>query len=596
MDTHSAALESHAASLENAVDMSHHLSTLAKERRSSPLKSFAKYMFDPTVRSLAGGLPNEAYFPFETLSATTMHPDIYAPMGIEPGKAKSWLASLLGKSLDFIEVPKYAKKQGGLQLKNGLQYGAASGFQILSDFLTEWTKLAVPPAYANWEVLLCDGSTDAFHKVVELLCEKGDGILVESSTYPSALETGWPMGVRPVTTPIDDYGLVPEALEALLKGWCDEERKMRRPRVLYTVPIGQNPTGSTINDERRAAVYALAVKYDFIIVEDDPYWALNFGPYGISPPGSEIEKDKSKSEEEKNKAFLGLIGKSYLKNDTQGRVIRIDTFSKTIAPGCRLGWTTSNPQFAERLLRASETSTQQPSGPVQLLVAELVVLNWGMGGWIRWLRGLRGEYGRRRNWMIDELVKGFDIKVPKLQAITSASTGEDQMMPVRLEAFVKQAPSITSTGDNAWNEKMAGLSIGSTKTSKGIKILSFIPPSAGMFCWVAIHLENHGSLRGRSDFSSVSYQEESKELMQKIWVSLADKKVLVAPGWMFSGDGLRTGAPDDDSLTSSSSKSNGDENVDPRVGHFRLAFATLEETPMRQTMIDFCKVVNKFFE
>lgn len=48
-----------------------------------------------------------------------------------------------------------------------------------------------------------DGSTDGFHKIVELLCEHGDGILVESFTYPSALETGWPMGVRPVTVEID---------------------------------------------------------------------------------------------------------------------------------------------------------------------------------------------------------------------------------------------------------------------------------------------------------------------------------------------------------------------------------------------------------
>lgn len=74
-----------------------------------------------------------AYFPFETLSAATLRPDIYAPMGVAPPKAKGWLSALLGKGLDFIEVPKYAKKQGGLQLKNGLQYGAASGFPEVRD-------------------------------------------------------------------------------------------------------------------------------------------------------------------------------------------------------------------------------------------------------------------------------------------------------------------------------------------------------------------------------------------------------------------------------------------------------------------------------
>lgn len=81
------------------------------------------------------------------------------------------------------------------------------------------------------------------------------------------------------------------------------------------------------------------------------------------------------------------------------RALTLSPFSgrpPQVAPGCRLGWTTSNPVFAERLLRASETSTQQPSGPVQLLVTRLIVEQWQMGGWIRWLRGLRGEYGRRR--------------------------------------------------------------------------------------------------------------------------------------------------------------------------------------------------------
>lgn len=73
----------------------------------------------------------------------------------------------------------------------------------------------------------------------------------------------------------------------------------------------------------------------------------------------------------------------------------MDTFSKTVAPGSRLGWTTSNTRFAERLLRASETSTQQPSGFAQAIVGKILE-TWGMEGWIRWLRGLRTQYRERR--------------------------------------------------------------------------------------------------------------------------------------------------------------------------------------------------------
>lgn len=92
----------------------------------------------------------------------------------------------------------------------------------------------------------------------------------------------------------------------------------------------QNPTGSTLSEDRRGAIYKLAVKYDFIIVEDEPYHALNFGPYGTTAPGADIENDGKATEADKNAEFIKNVGQSYLKHDTQGRVIRIDTFSKTV--------------------------------------------------------------------------------------------------------------------------------------------------------------------------------------------------------------------------------------------------------------------------
>jgi hypothetical protein len=77
------------------------------------------------------------------------------------------------------------------------------------------------------------------------------------------------MGVRPVPVAIDGQGLIPEALEEMLENWDEKARGgMRRPRVYYTVPIGQNPTGSTLPEDRRGAIYKLACKYDIIVVED----------------------------------------------------------------------------------------------------------------------------------------------------------------------------------------------------------------------------------------------------------------------------------------------------------------------------------------
>lgn len=105
-------------------------------------------------------------------------------------------------------------------------------------------------------------------------------------------------------------------------------------------------------------------------------------------------------------------------------MVRLDTFSKTIAPGCRLGWITTQPNLCERLLRITETSTQQPSGFVQSMVAELIMGphdpkhgrgggrshgGWQVDGWVRWLQGLRGNYERRMQTMCSILDGGKEL-------------------------------------------------------------------------------------------------------------------------------------------------------------------------------------------
>ena len=124
---------------------------------------------------------------------------------------------------------------------------------------------------------------------------------------------------------------------------------------MYTICVGQNPTGTTMGTERKKQIYDICVKYDVLIVEDEPYYQLQLGNYG--------EDDVPSLEQEMSiQNYVKSLAPSYLKFDYQGRVIRLDTFSKTVAPGCRMGWITTNPLFAERLLRISETSTQSACG------------------------------------------------------------------------------------------------------------------------------------------------------------------------------------------------------------------------------------------
>lgn len=123
--------------------------------------------------------------------------------------------------------------------------------------------------------------------------------------------------------------------------------------------MGHNPTSGVLSLARRREIYALCSKYDVIIVEDDPYWYLQY-------PSADILEAQSRGLERKSNddrsslpegwkssgyPFLDSLVPSYLNIDVDGRVIRLDTFSKTVAPGCRLGWITAQPDFVERFVR-----------------------------------------------------------------------------------------------------------------------------------------------------------------------------------------------------------------------------------------------------
>lgn len=138
--------------------------------------------------------------------------------------------------------------------------------------------------------------------------------------------------------------------------------------------------------ERKKIIYEICCRYDVIIVEDDPYYFLQAGPYQL--PSSRVSTTSTPSDDE----FLASLVPSFLAYDYQGRVIRIDTFSKTICPGSRLGWITSNALFGERLLRAFESVSQAPSGFSQSLVAKLLVDEWKMPGYFRWLKGIQVSF------------------------------------------------------------------------------------------------------------------------------------------------------------------------------------------------------------
>ncbi|KAL3460028.1 pyridoxal phosphate-dependent transferase [Aspergillus heterothallicus] len=513
------------ASLSPPLDLSHHFSYTTKQRAPSAVKDFYKYFFIPGIANLAGGLPNASYFPYDTLEASAAHPQRFSTV---PGgrKAKEPQPS------EHLTIPKESPSaiQKKIDLTTALQYGTVEGIPPLASFVNQFVREHLHPnvPYAGGPAtVLSTGATDGLAKAVEAFSNTWNpdrdwvhlrqGVLCEEFVYMNAIQTVEPRGLNVAPVAIDSEGMLPHGpggLFDVLDNW--DYRKGRRPHLMYTITIGQNPTGGTLSVERRKEIYAICQKFDVIIVEDDPYWNLQY------PSAQEMQAqyrntvmDKSRLMKRNYNAggkssgyeFLDSLVPSYLSVDTDGRVVRLDTFSKTIAPGCRLGWITAQPAVIERISRIIETSTQQPSGFVQAMVAELILgqqvddnsvgssskekapkEGWQMDGWVRWLEGLRAGYEHRMQQMCIRLEEG---QYTTIDAATHSEHEED-----------------------SW------------EILDKVQMFDFSWPTGGMFIWIKVCYDTH-PLRAK-------YAPE--RLAKAMWVHFTHKPhlCLLGPGTMFS--------------------------------------------------------------
>ncbi|KIP08349.1 hypothetical protein PHLGIDRAFT_18957 [Phlebiopsis gigantea 11061_1 CR5-6] len=521
-----------------AIDLSHHLSDLSRRRQVSPLKGLAKYMGNPNLIALAGGMPHPSYFPFADVSASALVPDSFSlhPAQPEEESSLSWVWKLFGASTrkektTAITIPKYASDpMNDINLAVALQYGTAQGILPLQKFLQEFSSKIYQPGYEDFTTLVHTGNTDGWARIVLTLCNPGEMILTEEWTYPSALATCQPYGISPVPIAMDSEGMRADDLYKTLAEWDESARGAPRPHVLYTVPVGQNPSGATMGLKRKQEIYDVCVKFDVIIGEDDPYYFLQQGAY---KPKSDRGSVTVKSSEE---AYLHGLSPSYLKCDYQGRVIRLDTFSKYVAPGSRLGWFTCSPQIAERLERQGETTAQAPCGFGQSIVAQLLT-TWKHEGYVRWLHGLAIEYQSRRDYFIDSLMEEFHV----MQSVSNKSIWAG------LDVYECSVKPTTMTEKASYK-----------------KIFTFTPPSSGMFLWLEMHFDSHPSFR----------EGDEETLEMQLWTKIAEAGVLVAPGWFFAAT---------------------DEINDAGKGHFRMSFSNAEFPTMKKAVKIFAQVVKEFY-
>jgi len=207
-----------------------------------------------------------------------------------------------------------------------LSYGDSEGHAPLREAIAARMRGRGCETVAR-DVLVLTGSTQGIALVAQSLAEPGDEIIVEQPTYPGALQIFQIAGLRAIPVAVDDGGMRVDHVEAILR--------TRRPRFIYTMPALHNPTGVTMNADRRERLVTLAERARVPIVEDDPYGELALTP---GPP---------------------LVAQS------PNYVIYLSTFSKTIAPSLRLGWITAPRTIYERLLLRKQSLDMATSLYVQ---------------------------------------------------------------------------------------------------------------------------------------------------------------------------------------------------------------------------------------
>ncbi|KFZ00605.1 hypothetical protein V501_10627 [Pseudogymnoascus sp. VKM F-4519 (FW-2642)] len=546
------------------LDLSHHYSRVTKARQESNIKAFYKYFAIPGIGNLAGGLPNASYFPYDTLQARVALPDRFEPTSttsttFSPKSSESRIAS---EPFARIVVPRESSSSdpsSKIDITTALQYGQASGYPPLLSFVRQFTRENLHPnvPYAGGpEVILTNGALDGLSKAIECLSNPWDktrdwvsdreGVLCEEFSFMSSIQSMRPRGLQIVPVKVDLEGMLPSGpggLEDVLENW--DISKGKRPHLMYTITIGQNPTSGILSVERRKEIYSICTKYDVVIIEDDPYWHLQYPSAASSEafarnlPRPAPVSTISSSQKSSGFPFLDSLVPSYLSMDTDGRVVRLDTFSKSIAPGCRLGWVTAQPKLIERLLRITEGTTQNPSGFVQAMVAQVIMgpqsndrnsgpTGWKVDGWVRWLEGLRGNYERRMQIMSAVLEEG---------------------------KFTIQQKRMANDEDAEW------------AVVKKAEMYNFCWPRGGMFLWLRYNFDSH-PLVGQVD---------GPRLAKALWVWLTRKPylALVMPGEIFD-------------VVPGSTTSEG-------WRFCRICFAAVEEEDVQKVSVGFTRGVESFW-
>ena len=253
--------------------------------------------------------------------------------------------------------------------QEAMQYGAAKGVTALREVIQQHVKEKEDVDSELDNVLVTTGSEQALDLVGKAFVDPGDTVLVEQPTYLCALDVLRSYGANFASVEMDEDGMKMDALEEALKA-------NPNTKLIYTVPNFQNPTGRTMTEERRKQLAELAEKYDVYVLEDNPYGEIRFA-------GQHVPAVKS--------------------FDKSGHVLYMSTFSKTLAPGFRLGWLVADEDVVNKLTVLKQSADLHTDNLAQFAVAQFFADN-DVDAHVKEISAL---YGKRKDLMLEGIKKYF---------------------------------------------------------------------------------------------------------------------------------------------------------------------------------------------
>lgn len=266
----------------------------------SAIREILKFTSDPEVISFAAGNPAPEAFPTQKIS------EISAEI--------------------FRDEP-----------INALQYSVTEGYPKLRKWLED--DLRAKNIFKDGDMLIVTaGAQQAIEVTAKILCNEGDVIICENPSFIGSLNSFRSYGVNLIGVSMDEHGMKPDELEAVLKA-------NPKTKFIYTIPNFQNPTGNTTTLERRKEILALAKKYGVYVLEDNPYGALRFAGEDVT---------------------------CYKELDDSKNVIYAGTFSKVLAPGLRVGYLCADAELVSKAVVGMQTSTVHTNIWAQILAYRFV--------------------------------------------------------------------------------------------------------------------------------------------------------------------------------------------------------------------------------